>query len=268
MIKEDKLNEWKYHIKLFLNEYYGKIDYKKQLTLLKELDFSKLINQSQFACIQVPNENTKIDYLEASCKNKGKPDLDSIYLARLIYCIVCGDYENNDYALPDLTDVHKSFGQNGKYGCETINNYTHWSNNKIEKPLFDNNEQKIIDIFMNKFYTIGNFMPLQKKINNEYWNCQKGLLYNDLPDKFYIDKLNKVAIGDCFTKDFCKKNFLEPYFDITNNKYQAREVFRHSLREYDNLNKDFLFDFAAKSIAIIDYRAERICAILKDRLKP
>lgn len=197
---------------------------------------------------------------------RGQYGEDNYRLARIIYYIIWGDYKNNPYALKGFENVDDIFIK--YYGGETINNYTPWLGPNGKEPIGLNDQEKeIINIFKKKYTTIGNFMILPKqKIkwgdNNVYLNNQKGNgNYKDLPDLFYKDLFKYTNID---AKDFCLKNFLELYFDINNDSYSAKEVFRHKLREDDDLNKDFILDFAKKSIAIIDYRAEKMISRLKE----
>ena len=285
MMTKDKLNdEWAKHLKIFLDDYYGEKEYEEQLQLFKTLNFSELINNnSKYS--NFPLDGQKINYFK---KTGGENDIDSIYLLRVVYCLVWGDYQNNCFALPNLTDANESFGTEGGYGCETINTYSTCFGSQSEKIKyydFDDEEKNIIELFRKRYLTIGNFMVLPKKEKNESGhslNQIKGWKkygYKDFADLFFydlfetdiLDRLkkgnNEFYFENINAKIFCKKNFLELYFN-TENKYKAiKNVFAHKLTEKDKTDKDFLLDFAKKSIAIIDYRADRICEILKERLK-
>jgi len=248
MVKGD-FNFCKIQINDFLNEIDENIDF------LKDFSFSEFRNNNKF------HKYKKFYYSEGA--------EDNFQLAKFIYILLWGDRDDNkEYTHNELKNAWASFSSSdgGLYGGETINNYTPWlgQNGKEPKGL-NSHEKEIIYIFKKKYTTIGNFMVLPKRIkwkdNDVYINNKKGS-YKDLPDLFYKDlfKYNNSLIA----KDFCLKNFLELYFDIDNDSYRAKDVFRHELRKNDNLNKDFILDFAKKSIEIIDYRAEKMISRLKE----
>ena len=236
----------------------------------KDIDFLK-----DFSFLEFRNSDRYFDYKEYYYSEGHE---DNFQLARFIYIVLWGYRSNNDYAIPCLNNAWDSFGEN-LYCGETINTYSTLigENDEKIKVTLSKKEQDILKSFREKYLTIGNFMvlPKQKPIGNaQTLNQIKGsLYYNDLADKFYFD-LFESKILDAYAhenrlkaNDFCKKFFLEPYFDLTNGKCKPKIIFNHSFRENGNTYKDFIIDYATKAINIINYRAERICAILKDRLK-
>lgn len=203
-------------------------------------------------------------------------DMDSLRLARMIYYLVWGEYDGNDYAIISLKDVDNTFDaviKGGKYGGETINTYStlFGSNDEKANEIFVGSIPKEVKVFRTKYLTLGNFMVLPKgeKLVSKTLN-QKKEHYGDYADKFYCklfdpNDMDVYPLGkQCGLnpKDFCTKNFLEPFFDIPNS-YIPKIVFDYSITD----SKEFALDYIKKASNIIDYRADRICAILKERLK-
>lgn len=257
IIGESELEECKKIFKeKFLNKEYPELcgNIEQQIEkFCKEFDFSNL---------------SKDKYREL-CAQSSTSDEDGTYLAHLIYVIIWGNWEFNAYGIDYVDGAWKS----SMYGGETINTYATLIG-KIKETI-DDKENEIIEKFKIKYLTIGNFMVLPKiYFNNQTLNQIKGCQYKDLMDIFLyniFDNNSKfqelVESHNLNSKDFCIKNFLEPYFDIANN-YTPIEVIYHNgeLNNNNIYNKDFVLDYVIKSMNIIDYRAERICAILKDRL--
>lgn len=201
-------------------------------------------------------------------------DEDGTYLAHLIYVIVWGNWQFNTYGLEYVDGAWKSL----IYGGETINTYdTLIGENYIKiKDRLKDSDKEILEKFKTKYLTIGNFMVLPKiYLDNQTINQIKGCQYKDLMDIFLYNLFDNnskfyelVKINKLDKKDFCIKNFLEPYFDIANN-YKPVKIYRlNKLNKDDEITKEFVIDYVKKAISIIDYRAERICAILKERLQP
>ena len=83
-------------------------------------------------------------------------------------------------------------------------------------------------------------------------------LYYGKCEKAYLSAVKDIATGEIVAYKVAK------HLTIDNDSYRAKDVFRHELRKNDNLNKDFILDFAKKSIEIIDYRAEKMISRLKE----
>ena len=199
---------------------------------------------------------------------------DNKIIMQCIYYVVWNSFKDNIYSLPELYSIDDV--TDGKYGGETINTYSTYfgsDDEKLKLYEFNDNEKQIIKTFREKYLTIGNFMLLPKEKNNQSLNQIK-CHYGDYADLFYYDlfetgKLNEIKQKNNFyfdkinAKEFCTKNFLEPYFYIQNNTYFInKNIFmRDSLCE----KKDFLVNYAKKSCEIINYRAYKICCILNER---
>ena len=205
-------------------------------------------------------------------------------IAKSIYIIIWGDYLSNQYAIPDLIDYTSFDAGDNKYGGETINTFSNFFGNKAKiENIFGKNltkyEEVIINLFEQKYQTIGNFMVLPKgkrqDKKTEVLNNIKNRLDKDLADTFFYYLFETDDLIDLRGKErnkfyfkeiknpeiFCEKNFLEPFFEPVTFKVK-KNFFNRNLEP-----KDFAIDYIQKAIFVIDYRAERICAILKERLK-
>ena len=132
-------------------------------------------------------------------------------LAKFIYFVLWSeDVPYNKYSLKGLKDNAYNINYYGKtYGSETINTYAslfgefskeeteYKAKNlpKIKDLKFNTNSQLCkIDIFLDKCFTIGNFILLPKdiKFDNQTLNQIKGMSkkYSDFADLFYCDLFN------------------------------------------------------------------------------
>ena len=171
-------------------------------------------------------------------------------IAKWIYIVLWCDLTDNKYSLPNLIDVTSfDFGDN-KYGGDTMN------------PIKESNY----------YLTIGNFMILPKgKAFNKYTTLNryrnKGSGYNDDFLKFLqqIDNMYKLNLHKKNTNKIDSNNIWEQLF-VANQSY-----FNYFPDFSSFINKNLLNDWKLleenKKEKFVEKRAERICAILKERLK-
>lgn len=274
------INFCKGKIKEFLELEEGKIKnlgLKNPIDYFKVFKFSDLINKNEYRVDKYKSFITQTDE-------------DAMPLAKFIYFVLWSeDMPNNEYSLESLRDNAYDINYGEIYGSETINTYvslfgefckeeTEYKAKNLPKikKIFDTDEELCdkIDKFLDKCFTIGNFMllPKDKKFENQTLNQRKGMKSNgffDFADLFYYDLFNSKLNEKCqlATNDFCKNNFLEDYFNIEGEEYKPKKVFLHDEYRQKGLTKGFISNYVTEATRIIESRSERICNILKERLK-
>ncbi len=254
-----------------------KLGLKNPIDYFKIFKFSDLINKEDY-------QNDKYKGFATQSHEDAMP------LAKFIYFVLWSeDVPDNKYSLKDLKDNAYNINYYGKtYGSETINTYAslfgefskeeteYKAKNlpKIKDLKFNTNSQLCkIDIFLDKCFTIGNFMLLPKdiKFDNQTLNQIKGMSkkYSDFADLFYCDLFNSKLYEklQITANDFCKNNFLEDYFNIEGEKYIPKKVFLHDKYRQERLTEEFILDYATKAAKIIESRSDKICMILEENMK-
>lgn len=223
-------------------------------------------------------------------------DEDSTTLAKAIYFIIWHTSKNNKYSLPLLTSW-QSMEEN--YGGETINTFnTLFQENlegaKLYIPETENEFYEKVKEFQNLYLTIGNFMLLPKgKSSGATLNTKKGsynFRYKDYCDLFLFDlfetnnlddlkDVNKEYFENLTKEEFFKKNFLKDYYE--NNK--PKIIFQHynddgkyypyywwqfrNTQAHSDEYRNFALTYIEEATKIINYRANKMTKILRQRLK-
>ena len=269
----------KNYIKKSLDEIYPEIqgNIKKQLVKFKNYNFAQIARKE-------------------NCHE------DSTKLAKEIYYVIWGNFENNKYTLPELNSIENL---NQYYGGETINTFNSLFQEDLEGIKFyiqkeeNPNLYNQIEHFREKYLTIGNFMLLPKNSVNGYTlNTKKGsyhFRYKDYCDLFFYDlfetdKLNDLKESNRIyfkyinnAKTFFEKNLLyekgkfEEFFDgkkpkisyLHEEKYYPFYWWKYSdenKKEHSADYKKFVENYIHTAEKMINYRADKICDILSERL--
>lgn len=272
---EMNIEECKDYVRNFLKNNSKNSEPKEQLNWLKTYNFYALAKEES------KNKHVEEDFTE---------------LAKAIYFILWHKSEDNEYSLPMLTSWEN---MEDYYGGETINTFNTLFQSEfvgIQKfvPVTEENAKFYLNVikFRINYLTIGNFMLLPKLLcNNSSLNTLKGFnsKYRDYADLFFYDLFETTNLKDLKevndfyfkkigSKEFCEKNFLEPYFgngkfkivfgvNEEKTQYPNYPYFYWNTRVIDkNEYKEFAKDYIAKANNIIEYRANKICEILEKEL--
>lgn len=225
-------------------------------------------------------------------------DEDDSKIAKAIYCLV---WQTN---LPDLKI--ENIGSEKLYRGDTLNTFNTLFGKKNELGKFmgvdkfsiqDTDFHKLIEDFHKRYLSIGNFILLPNisapKTHSPTINTYRGICsWRDYFDKFLTElnlcyqnsdkkdeslselfNLNNFYFSHIETMDkFNKINFLSPYFE--NDKtikalfspYLYHWQMKNISDEYRNRYISFSKNYISKVLEIIDYRADIIISILKNRV--
>lgn len=277
-------------------EYFLKIQYSQ----IKDIE-EQIVEFCHNFCFDDLYDFEKNKCIEYSYGSNSKDvwDCDDTHLARVILFLIHSERDNNEYSIPNLNNfIDIGSGYRYKYRGDTLNTYSTLFGSKNQGLKYFNNEEDIkkIEKFRSKYVTIGNFMllpALSIKLDSEIrkWdsiNTFRGTNehYKDFFDLFlykFLDKHDdfkpwreydgdeKTIIKDYFevmdNKDeFIKRNILECYFD-DKNKFIHSDTENPYCWWIENTDKsqyrNFAIDYITKATNIINYRADKICEILK-----
>ncbi len=256
---------------------------------------SKNLSEKIDKLIQYPFDNLNAD-------NVSKFDADNTDLAKWIYYIIWHDSTDNAYALKNLKCLD-NIGPDCTYRGETINSFKNiFGENFKYIAKFGLYKKDIYDELLKKISTIGNFMLLPGETENrQSLNNLKNSCCKDFPDLFFyrlypqgkliniddntdifkfVSEKNKGILPQEF-KVFSIKNILESFTYLENDEYFPKIIYSEECKPYDTLNlgaiknvenykdyyKNFLQLYVPRAIEMINDRAKRIGAILKERLK-
>ena len=206
-------------------------------------------------------------------------DPDNLSVTNAVYYLTLKDN------IPDLT--MNKIGH--EYRGDTINTFnTLFGKSKLlENNIKDPELHEMVNFFIKKYLTTGNFYLLPNKAPEGYstLNCVRGN-FNELRDYFspFLERL-KSALDDTNSTDniflvlieenknyfekigfdkFIEINYLSPFINSDGTVKKLQEEKYTYNNENDNGYKEFCINFIKQSIFIIDYRSECVISKLKD----